>query len=69
MTHRNPMIFHPKEGRLKVGLSEGPTYLKIWSDLEKKTNWAINKIKKSASIETIIATQIFAAGKVSNSDL
>ena len=46
-----------------------PTYLKIWSDLEKKTNWAINKIKKSASIETIIATQIFAAGKISNSDL
>jgi hypothetical protein len=38
-----------------------PTYLKIWADLEKKTNWAINKIKKSASIETIIATQIFAA--------
>jgi len=40
-----------------------PTYLKIWSDIEKKANWAINKIKKSASfsIETIIATQIFAA--------
>ena len=44
-----------------------PTYLKIWSDIEKKANWAINKIKKSASfsIETIIATQIFAAGKIS----
>ena len=46
-----------------------PTYLKIWSDLGKKANWAINKIKKSASIETIIATQIFAAGKISKSDL
>ena len=41
--------------------------MKIWSDIEKKANWAINKIKKSASfsIETIIATQIFAAGKIS----
>ena len=44
-----------------------PIYMKIWSDIEKKANWAINKIKKSASfsIETIIATQIFAAGKIS----
>jgi len=38
-----------------------PTYLKIWADIEKKANWAIKKIKNSASIETVIATQIFAA--------